>query len=814
MTTELKPDTVAAIDFLRRWSPEDDWCLTAIIPDGATETRTFKPSEADEAADWIVERQGVKNLYFHVNRTRQAFDEKGRESKPGKANVLRLAGLHVDLDPRAGEDIEQERTRALALLQSFNPKPTAIVDSGGGLQGFWMLEPSDRLNIDGDLAKAQDLERYNIQLEKVFQADHCHNCDRLMRLPGTINVPTAKKVKKGRKPTLARLIDWNGTAYALEAFTPATATASPGARAATGKASPRAAVGDGTASPSDWVPGHVSPFGTEELVAWATANGKTITDHTLALIASPHDPAQYDSRSEAQFRVSCDLVRADVPDEIHFRILTDPSNAVSASVRDKPNWPKYARDQIQSAREKVSEEPPVLHPKTPMKSAREFVARERSDLLHYNGDWLAYEAAAYAELEDATVRRDLYHFLEQAKMPPTEKQKEAGLRVGDDFRPDTTSVNHVLDALRAVAHRPRDSFKPPCWLEGDGPPARELVACRNGLLHLPTGDLLDHTPRFFTRNALTFDYDAAAPAPSGWLAFLETLWPDEPEAVTLLQEIFGYLLIPDTSQQKIFLMVGPTRSGKGTIARVLTELVGPPNICAPSLADFGETFGLEPLLGKQLAILSDVRLDGKANHAAIAESLLKISGEDTVTVKRKFKSAWDGRLGVRFMLLSNLMPRFSDASPALANRFVPLLMDQSFLGREDHDLLTKLLPELPGILNWAIDGWRRLRERGRFNLPQSSRDAIQQLIELAAPVATFMREECELDPEGEVAKAELFDRWKNWCDRNGTLPGALNSFSMQLYAATSARVRSKKSRKGDDRVMVFAGLRLKNKSPF
>jgi len=61
---------------------------------------------------------------------------------------------------------------------------------------------------------------------------------------------------------------------------------------------------------------------------------------------------------------------------------------------------------------------------------------------------------------------------------------------------------------------------------------------------------------------------------------------------------------------------------------------------------------------------------------------------------------------------------------------------------------------------------------------------------------------------------KLFDRWKNWCDRNGTLPGALNSFSMQLYAATSARVRSKKSRKGDDRVMVFAGLRLKNKSPF
>ncbi len=801
-------------DFLNKFRPGGPWLLVAIHPDkkGSPDGVTF--TDAAKAEAWALAQNKTHNIYFSINPTRKPLNKKAE-----KTDIARLEWLHVDIDPAAGEDFEQERQRIKAILTTNRPQgipePSIIIDSGNGFWGMFRLsEPLDIPPPASETDKPwEKAEAYNRHLETVFRADHCFNIDRIARLPGLTNWPDANKRKKGRVPRDAELYSRSDAAYPLTAFKaapPITGGTPPASR----KASPRAAMGDGTASPSDWVPGHVSPFGTEELAAWATANGKTITDHTLALIASPHDPAQYDSRSEAQFRVSCDLVRADVPDEIHFRILTDPSNAVSASVRDKPNWPKYARDQIQNAREKVSDEPPVLHPKTPMKSAREFVARERSDLLHYNGDWLAYEAAAYAELEDATVRRDLYHFLEQAKMPPTEKQKEAGLRVGDDFRPDTTSVNHVLDALRAVAHRPRDSFKPPCWLDGEGPPARELVACRNGLLHLPTGDLLDHTPRFFTRNALTFDYDAAAPAPSGWLAFLETLWPDEPEAVTLLQEIFGYLLIPDTSQQKIFLMVGPTRSGKGTIARVLTELVGPPNICAPSLADFGETFGLEPLLGKQLAILSDVRLDGKANHAAIAESLLKISGEDTVTVKRKFKSAWDGRLGVRFMLLSNLMPRFSDASPALANRFVPLLMDQSFLGREDHDLLTKLLPELPGILNWAIDGWRRLRERGRFNLPQSSRDAIQQLIELAAPVATFMREECELDPEGEVAKAELFDRWKNWCDRNGTLPGALNSFSMQLYAATSARVRSKKSRKGDDRVMVFAGLRLKNKSPF
>ena len=92
----------------------------------------------------------------------------------------------------------------------------------------------------------------------------------------------------------------------------------------------------------------------------------------------------------------------------------------------------------------------------------------------------------------------------------------------------------------------------------------EIIACRNGLLHVPSGKLLEPTPRFFTRNALAFDFLPDAPAPRQWLDFLNQVWPGG-EEIELLQEIFGYLLVPDTSQQKIFLLVGPKRSGKGTM---------------------------------------------------------------------------------------------------------------------------------------------------------------------------------------------------------------------------------------------------------
>ena len=141
-------------------------------------------------------------------------------------------------------------------------------------------------------------------------------------------------------------------------------------------------------------------------------------------------------------------------------------------------------------------------------------------------------------------------------------------------------------------------------------------------------------------------------------------------------------------------MVGPTRCGKGTIARTLTELVGRDNVAAPTLASLSTNFGLAPLIGKPLAIIADARLGSRSDPAAIAERLLSVSGEDALTIDRKFQPAWTGRLPTRFVVLTNELPRLVDASGALAKRFLVLTMQQSFLGREDHGLTGKLLAEL------------------------------------------------------------------------------------------------------------------------
>jgi putative DNA primase/helicase len=161
------------------------------------------------------------------------------------------------------------------------------------------------------------------------------------------------------------------------------------------------------------------------------------------------------------------------------------------------------------------------------------------------------------------------------------------------------------------------------------------------------------------------------------------LWGDDLEAIDTLAEVFGYLLTTDTRQQKVFTLVGPKRSGKGTIGRVMTGLLGRHNVAAPTLAGMATNFGLSPLIGRPLAIISDARLSTRADTQVVTERLLSISGEDTITLDRKYRHPWTGRLPTRFLILTNELPRLTDSSGALASRFVMLTLTRDFYGRED-----------------------------------------------------------------------------------------------------------------------------------
>ncbi|MBI5863764.1 MAG: hypothetical protein HZB38_04505 [Planctomycetes bacterium] len=444
-------------------------------------------------------------------------------------------------------------------------------------------------------------------------------------------------------------------------------------------------------------------------------------------------------------------------------------------------------------------------------------------MIYWRGEFHMYFGTYYRALTEAELGARIARFITDVGWwcRPARKDAHGNYEEGAVPHPDYDDLMVVLEKviprtghIREIMLQLKRDFLPdiveaPCWLDhANGPAADELVACRNGLLHLPMGSVHPHSELLFSLNAVDYDYSPSAPAPGTWLEFLHDLFEDDVQAVETLQELFGYFLLPETRQHKIGLVVGPKRGGKGTIARVLTGVLGRENVCGPTLGSLATNFGLWPLLHKRLAIITDARLSGRTDQAVVVERLLSISGEDTITVDRKHLSPWTGRLPTRFLIMTNELPRLTDVSGALASRFILLCLTKSWYGRENHELTDRLLGELPGILNWSIAGWRRLNERGYFAQPESSLEALQDLEDLSSPIRAFVRERCEVGPGRRVEVESLYAAWQDYCGSTGReRTGTIQTFGRDLKAAYPT-LRVVRLRDGDARVRCYEGIGL------
>lgn len=345
---EHRIDVDAALSFLSVADPAGPWAITLIPVErgqGSLDVVLVKTRGSADAGRGDLERalernqRGTHNAYWSPNPSPRAGDRKATED-----DIDHAVRLWVDCDPRPGEDLLEEQARLLDLLTDRLPKgvpaPTAVVFSGGGYQALWQL--AEPVALDGkDGPATLDVKARASHLEVLFGADDCRNVDRVLRLPGSINWPSEQKRKKGRVAALARLVGeyHAGLAYPLSAFTPM----SVGGPAAIVSNRPRVEL-----------PGEVRRLaGVEELDRWS------VPDRVKVAIVQGQDPdrplEKDNSRSGWVFYVACQLVRAGVPDEVIFSVLTDPSFDISESILTHVSGPrKYGVRQIEKARATVA----------------------------------------------------------------------------------------------------------------------------------------------------------------------------------------------------------------------------------------------------------------------------------------------------------------------------------------------------------------------------------------------------------------------------------------------------------------------------
>jgi P4 family phage/plasmid primase-like protien len=291
-------------------------------------------------------------------------------------------------------------------------------------------------------------------------------------------------------------------------------------------------------------------------------------------------------------------------------------------------------------------------------------------------------------------------------------------------------------------------------------------------------------PDVFSLYTIPHNYEPTATCPK-WLTYLSEQFSGDLDRVATMQEWFGYHLIPDNDLQKLCILVGPTRSGKGTTMHVLREMLGEYRCTSAMADDLTSDFAMQPWVGKLSVLLDDVN-EGGSRYGLMptVDKLKSIVGSRTVTVNRKNKMKIEASVSWKFTITTNDIPRMRDDSGAMAKRMVVIPYDKSHAGRENPRLADELCAELPGILAWAVEGLARLSKTHRFTESEKSRNRADQIRLESTPLLRFSREMFIFseDGSGTIQNDVVYAVYERWCKENGEHMKPRNSLFKAMRA--------------------------------
>ena len=275
----------------------------------------------------------------------------------------------------------------------------------------------------------------------------------------------------------------------------------------------------------------------------------------------------------------------------------------------------------------------------------------------------------------------------------------------------------VIKALELIFHK--ENF-PNYESENGG----NVLVFKNNALNPLTGEELAFSPYHYSRNAIGYHFDSTAHCEE-WETFIDQTFArdsDSEQKIALLQEFMGLSLTNVVKFQQMLLMFGAGSNGKSVILKVLESLVGEGNASHVALKDFSSKFSLVKLTGKLVNIDADVDYEAMRHDGVFK----KIISGDEIMVEEKHQNGFKFRPCAKLWMAANVLPRIKNGALGYYRRII-ILEFNNVVKKEDQDkeLINKLLEELPGILNWAVVGLKRLMENNAFTVPESSEAALK-----------------------------------------------------------------------------------------
>ena len=291
-------------------------------------------------------------------------------------------------------------------------------------------------------------------------------------------------------------------------------------------------------------------------------------------------------------------------------------------------------------------------------------------------------------------------------------------------------------------------------------------------------NVLKHESKYYSTIRIPYKYNALAKCDL-WIKTLNEILENDQQKISLLQEFFGYCLMPDIDQKKALLLLGETDTGKSTILFVLKDLLGGQvNVSNVPLQYLPNPQYTPLLINKMVNIDSDVN-----KNAGDYEREFKIitSGE-TVSCNQKHIPTFEFIPKCKIILAANIFPKITDHSSAFYQRLILIPCDRRFSEQEmNRNLHNQLKEELPGIFNWVVEGLHRLKKRGRFEQFDFMKDAVQELEDDNNPVNGFIEEHIQIENDCYIEKGELFEKYRNWASKTSNYTLSIQRFSICIY---------------------------------
>lgn len=339
-----------------------------------------------------------------------------------------------------------------------------------------------------------------------------------------------------------------------------------------------------------------------------------------------------------------------------------------------------------------------------------------------------------------------------------------------------------------------------------------IFNCKNGTLHIDTGELTEHRSTDLLTKISPVVYDPTAYS-ERFSTYIDEIMSGDADRARFLQKILGYGLTGDTRHECMTVLYGvTTRNGKGTLCESVLKVLGDYG-CASrpeTIAMKSYTNGSQP--SEDVARLAGVRFvnipePGKG-MVLDAAKVKAMTGNDTLNARFLHENSFDFQPQFKIYVNTNFLPVINDMTLFSSDRIIIIPFDRHFDEQSRDTTLKRQFAEpqvQSAILNWLLEGYRLLRSEG-LGLPKSVKEATERYQHDSDKMVLFFEDNLVADDTAEELTSTVYARYKGWCQENGCYPEGMKNFKQGLQAF--AQVVRKRPKQGGEKTTVLLGYRL------